>query len=79
MDHQFDESYRFVYIGHVCRIAAILFGTKRGWRARHARLVKALSRDPRSPLAYLHSPKKRVLQATLDSVSISNSLGFTLH
>ena len=62
-----------------CRIAAILFGTKRRWRARHARLVKALSRDPRSPLAYLHSPKKRVLQATLYSVSISNSLGFTLH
>ena len=32
-------------------------GTKRGWRARHARLVKALSRAPRSPRVYLYSPK----------------------
>ena len=47
--------------------------TKRGWRVKHARLVKALSRAPRSSHAYLHSPKKRVLQATLYSVSISNS------
>ena len=41
------------------------FGTKRRWRARHARLVKTHSRPPRSPRAYLHSPKERVLQATL--------------
>ena len=55
------------------------FGTKREWRARHARLVKALSRAPRSLRAYLHSPKKRVLQAILYSVSISSPVGFTLH
>ena len=54
-----------------CRIAAIFLGTKREWRARHARLVKALSRASRSPRAYLHS-------ATLYSVSISNPVGFTL-
>ena len=67
--------------GRDCReqYAIFFFDTKRGWRAKHARLVKALSRAPRSPRAYLHSPKKRVLQATLYSVSISNSVGFTLH
>ena len=59
-------------------------GTEGERRARHARLVKALSRAPRSPSAYLHSPKKGekitpVLQATLYSVSLSNSIGFTLH
>ena len=43
------------------RIAATFFGTKRGWRARHARLVKALSRTPRSPRTYLHWSNKRVL------------------
>ena len=70
--------HSFIFFA-ACRIAAIFFGTKRGWRPKHARLVKALSRAPRSPRAYLHSPKKRVLQATLYSVSISNSVGFTLH
>ena len=62
MDHQFDESYPFVYIGHVCNPAAvktiiiiiitILFTQVFPWKAEWS-LGKHISKENKNSLKYI--------------------------